>query len=45
MIEYEVINRTTNEERWMCGYSLKDACERKGLDPADWIVTYSEYID
>ena len=45
MIEYEVINRTTNEERWMCGYSFRDACERKGLEPAEWIVMSCDYID
>ena len=45
MYEYEIINKTTNEERWICGYSFKNACDRKGLEPADWTIIYSEYID
>lgn len=45
MYEYEIINKTTKDELWICGYSFKNACERKGLEPNDWTITYSEYID
>lgn len=45
MYEYEIINKTATEVRWICGYSFTDACRRKGYDPADWIVIFSDYVD
>lgn len=45
MYEFEIINKITDEERIIWGYSYKNACERSKLDPANWIVLCSEYID
>lgn len=45
MCEYEIMNKITNEVRFIFGYSFSDACRRSGYEPNDWTVIYSEYID
>ena len=46
MFEYEIINIHTNERTFIYGYSQKDAWSRRPkLNPEDWKVLHSEYID
>ena len=46
MFEYTIYNKTTNETKYLWGYSAKDAFERSPkINPNEWKVIDSEYID
>ena len=45
MYEIEIRNNKTNEERFLFGYSIKQAMEKKGLSLTEWTVLSVEYID
>lgn len=45
MYEYEIIYNGTNEHDFIYGYSLADACRRRGLNRDAFTVFGSWYID
>jgi len=46
MYEFEIYNNETNERMFMHGYDRADAWRRNpGLDPKEWKIVASEYID
>ena len=45
MYEYHIYNDKTSEEEIIFGYSLEDAFRRSKLDPSEWTVWLSEYVD
>ena len=45
MYEITIINKTTNEERVLFGYSIAKAFEKVGYTYEEWIVVDIEYID
>lgn len=45
MYEYGIHNIITNEESIIFGYSIQNAFSRTTLNPNEWEVWYSEYID
>ena len=46
MYEYEIYNANTNEHDFIYGYCIADAWKRnKSLNPNDWKIVYTEYID
>lgn len=45
MNEYLVYCAATDEEMLLFGYSGTDAFRRSGLDPNEWRIVYSVYID
>lgn len=44
MWEFDIINKD-NEQRIIFGYSFKDACNRWGINPAEWTLIGSYYVD
>ena len=45
MYEITVINRATNEENILFGYSIAKAFEKAGYTYEEWKVIMMEYID
>ena len=45
MYEYIVYCAATGEEMTVFGYTGTDAFRRSGLDPNEWRIVYSAYID
>ena len=45
MYEYEMINNTTNEVRYLFGRHLKALMEQAGMNEKEWTCVYREYID
>lgn len=46
MYEFTVANRDNfNIERIIAGVDYRDACRRYGLNPVEWIVVFTEYVD
>ena len=45
MYEYEMINNTTNEVRYLFGRSLKDLMTKAKMNETEWTCLYREYID
>lgn len=45
MWEYDITNKETNEREIISGYWLADAFRRSKLNPDEWVVMGSEYID
>ena len=45
MYEYGIINIATGERNIIFGYSYQNACRRSNLNPAEWEIDYSEYVD
>ena len=45
MYEYRIVNRATNEENVIFGYTYTDACKRYKVDPNEMLVIDCEYID
>ena len=45
MYEYRIINKSTNEEDVIFGHTYADAYRRAGLNPAEWVIDYQEYVD
>lgn len=43
MFEIEIIYR--GEQLFIYGYSVKDACRRKGINPNEIKVLFMDYID
>lgn len=45
MYEITVVNKTTNEESFLFGYSIANAFEKAGYTYEEWAVIDMEYID
>lgn len=45
MYEITIMNKTTNEERILFGYTLAKAFEKAGYTYEEWTVVFMEYID
>jgi hypothetical protein len=45
MYEYRIVNKTTEEEIVIFGYTYADACKRKKIDPNENLVINCEYVD
>ena len=47
MTEYGLVKKNTEEmeRNTIFGRNLADAFRRSGLNPEEWVVDYSEYID
>lgn len=45
MWEYYIMNTITGETTTIWGYSLENAFKREGLNPMNWILIFSDYID
>lgn len=45
MFEYEMLNNTTNEVRFLFGRSLKALMEKAGMNETEWTCVYKGYID
>lgn len=45
MNEYGIINKNTLENDVVYGYNFANACERNGLNPAEWTILWLEYVD
>ena len=45
MYEYGLIHIVTGERNIIFGYSYQDACRRRDLNPVEWEIDYSEYVD
>lgn len=45
MYEYGITNVATGEPNIIYGYSYRDACRRLSLNPTEWEIDYSEYVD
>lgn len=45
MMEFGVINNTTNEEEIIFGYNVMDALRRAKMNVTEWTVIYVEFID
>ena len=45
MYEYGLTHIATGERNIIFGYSYSDACQRRNLNPVEWEIDYSEYVD
>jgi hypothetical protein len=45
MYEYRIVNRITEEETVIFGYTYADACKRAKLNPEDCELECVEYVD
>lgn len=45
MYEYRIVNRITEEETVIFGYTYADACKRCKVDPNEVMVIDCEYVD
>ncbi len=45
MFEYGIKNVNTNEEDIIFGYNPDDAFERANLNPREWFIWYTEFVD
>ncbi len=45
MYEYRIINKITEEETVIFGYTYADACRRWNVKPAEVLVIDCEYVD
>ena len=45
MYEYEMLNNTTNEVRFLFGRNLKALMAKAGMNETEWTCVYKEYID
>lgn len=45
MYEYRIVNKNTNEENVIFGYTYADACKRWKVDPNEMLVIDCEYVD
>ena len=45
MYEITIMNKATNEERFLFGYSIAKAFEKAGYTYEEWTVVDVEYID
>ena len=45
MYEYEMLNNTTNEVRFLFGRNLKALMAKAEMNETEWTCVYKEYID
>ena len=45
MYEYRIVNKNTNEEDTIFGYTYADACKRCKVNPNEMLVIDCEYVD
>lgn len=46
MKEYEIINKVTNEDKLIYGYTMADAFRRNGiLNKDEWKLIFEAYVD
>ena len=45
MYEYEMLNNTTNEVRFLFGRNLKALMAKSEMNETEWTCVYKEYID
>lgn len=45
MYEFEIAYKGSNERHFIYGYSFKDACRRRGLNPDKFMVISTTYLD
>ena len=45
MYEYGIINIATGKRSIIFGYNFSNACHRCNLNPIEWEIDYSEYVD
>ena len=45
MYEYEMLNNTTNEVRFLFGRNLKALMTNAEMNETEWTCVYKEYID